>query len=98
MSHLVDLAVLGPDQIAKVGGKSVNLGVMIAAGLPVLPGFCITTEAYRTVVGDALDDLVDRLAQTPDIAELAAIARSGCWPGAAVRAAARHRGRLPKAR
>src|SRR5919204_3183817 len=33
-----------------VGGKAANLGELIAAGLPVPAGFCVTTEAYRDVV------------------------------------------------
>ncbi|HEX3206351.1 MAG TPA: PEP/pyruvate-binding domain-containing protein, partial [Propionibacteriaceae bacterium] len=36
--------------INAVGGKSVNLGVLSSAGLPVPGGFCVTTEAYRLVV------------------------------------------------
>ena len=32
-----------------VGGKAANLGELIAAGLPVPAGFCVTTEAYRDV-------------------------------------------------
>ncbi len=30
-----------------VGGKGANLGEMVAAGLPVPPGFCLTASAYR---------------------------------------------------
>ncbi len=30
-----------------VGGKAANLGELVAAGLPVPDGFCLTTEAYR---------------------------------------------------
>ncbi len=33
----------------RVGGKSASLGEMTAAGLPVPPGFAITTEAYHTL-------------------------------------------------
>ena len=33
-----------------VGGKGLNLGKLIAAGFLVPPGFCITTDAYRTAV------------------------------------------------
>jgi pyruvate, water dikinase len=32
---------------ARVGGKNASLGTMIAAGLPVPPGFAVTTEAYH---------------------------------------------------
>ncbi|HDH03302.1 MAG TPA: hypothetical protein ENH15_03555, partial [Actinobacteria bacterium] len=33
----------------RVGGKNASLGTMIAAGLPVPPGFALTTEAYHTL-------------------------------------------------
>ncbi len=35
-----------------VGGKNASLGEMIAAGLPVPPGFAITTDAYDTLRRD----------------------------------------------
>ncbi len=76
MEHLVDLAVLGPDRIADAGGKAVNLGVMIAAGLPTPPGFCVSTGAYRAVVADRLDELFERLAAGgPDLAAVTEHAR-----------------------
>jgi pyruvate, water dikinase len=34
----------------RVGGKNASLGEMLAAGLPVPPGFAITTEAYQTLL------------------------------------------------
>jgi pyruvate,water dikinase len=36
----------GGDDKARVGGKGANLSRLAAAGLPVPPGFCVTTEAY----------------------------------------------------
>jgi pyruvate,water dikinase len=33
----------------RVGGKNASLGQMMAAGLPVPPGFAVTTEAYHTL-------------------------------------------------
>ncbi len=59
---VVDLRDVGPDDLPTVGGKALNLGRMIAAGLPVPAGFCVTTPAYRSVVGDRLDDLLPALA------------------------------------
>ena len=38
--------------LAVVGGKAANLGELTRARLPVPPGFCLTTEAYRIAVGD----------------------------------------------
>lgn len=34
---------------ARVGGKNASLGEMMAAGLPVPPGFAITTDGYHTL-------------------------------------------------
>ena len=65
-----------------VGGKAANLGELVRAGLPVPPGFCVTTTAYELVApGASLDSILDALAQTsPDdtqrLAELAAAARA----------------------
>ena len=35
----------------RVGGKNASLGTMVAAGLPVPPGYAITTEAYARLRG-----------------------------------------------
>src|SRR5215211_6651922 len=61
-----------------VGGKAANLGELIAAGLPVPAGFCVTTEAYRDVAAAAeLAEFLDRLAATRagDTGALAGLAR-----------------------
>jgi rifampicin phosphotransferase len=64
------------------GGKAANLGELSRAGLPVPPGFCITTAAYELVAECAgLDPILDALAATrPDatarLAERAAAARA----------------------
>jgi pyruvate,water dikinase len=62
MALLVDLSDIDATMINLVGGKALNLGVMSAGGLPVPGGFCVTTEAYRRVVADRLDDLMAKLA------------------------------------
>jgi outer membrane protein assembly factor BamB len=36
-----------PDDRDAVGGKGLSLGLLTAAGLPVPPGFCVTSTAYR---------------------------------------------------
>ncbi|MEV7965362.1 PEP/pyruvate-binding domain-containing protein [Sphaerisporangium sp. NPDC088356] len=69
------------EMLPLVGGKAANLGVLTRAGLPVPPGVCLTTEAYRRVAGDAgLDDVLAALARTAPgataaLAELAGRAR-----------------------
>ena len=57
-ADVVDLSDIGPDDLAMVGGKALNLGRMLRAGLPVPPGFCVTTPAYRRVVGDRLTESI----------------------------------------
>ena len=50
----------------RVGGKNASLGTMVAAGLPVPPGYAITTGAYARLrnnhdVHGHVHDLLDRL-------------------------------------
>jgi pyruvate,water dikinase len=70
---ILDLALAGPSQLSTVGGKAANLGELIRAGLPVPPGFCVTTEAYRRIAGEA--GLADLLATSGNAANLAERAR-----------------------
>src|SRR3712207_1857572 len=41
---------VGKDDVALAGGKGANLGELSRAGLPVPPGFVLTTEAYDAFV------------------------------------------------
>jgi pyruvate, water dikinase len=38
-----------PAERARLGGKNAGLGELLAAGLPVPPGFAVTVDAYHTV-------------------------------------------------
>jgi rifampicin phosphotransferase len=64
------------------GGKAANLGELIRAGLPIPPGFCVTTAAYELVAeGAGLDPTLNALAEarpedTARLAELATTARA----------------------
>jgi phosphohistidine swiveling domain-containing protein len=59
---LLDVDRIDAAMLATVGGKAANLGEMARAGMPVPPGVCVTTEAYRLVVaGAALDGVLDAL-------------------------------------
>ncbi|MEM4976858.1 MAG: PEP/pyruvate-binding domain-containing protein, partial [Desulfurococcaceae archaeon] len=49
-----------------VGGKNANLGEMIAAGIPVPPGFAVTAYAFkyfleRTGLGEKIYDMLRKL-------------------------------------
>ncbi len=48
---------IGSDALAVVGGKGANLAWMARAGLPVPPGFCVTTEAFKRFVGPDIEPL-----------------------------------------
>jgi pyruvate,water dikinase len=54
MTDLRTFDDIGPDDVDAVGGKGLSLGRMAGAGLPVPPGFCVTTAAYRRSRGQAL--------------------------------------------
>ena len=47
---IIDLEAVRATDIPHVGGKGANLGELIAAGLPVPGGFCVTADAYRAAV------------------------------------------------
>ena len=47
---IIDLEAVRAADIPRAGGKGANLGELIAAGLPVPGGFCVTADAYRAAV------------------------------------------------
>jgi len=53
MSDLVvSLEGVGRDDVALVGGKGASLGEMVRLGLPVPPGYVVTTRAFREVLAE----------------------------------------------
>ncbi len=67
-----------------VGGKGANLGELVAAGLPVPPGFCLTAAAYRDFVQKTglhalLDGILDEIdpEDRADVARQSARIRAG---------------------
>src|SRR5262245_8250503 len=50
MSYTGQLQTFGRGDVAVAGGKAANLGELVRAGLPVPPGFVITTDCYRSFV------------------------------------------------
>ncbi|GIH90265.1 PEP/pyruvate-binding domain-containing protein [Planobispora siamensis] len=63
---ILDFRDIDAGMLPLVGGKAANLGVLTAAGLPVPPGLCVTTEAYRRVTERAagLEAVFDALQVT----------------------------------
>ncbi|MFI6575307.1 PEP/pyruvate-binding domain-containing protein [Nocardiopsis sp. NPDC050513] len=82
MTHprsVAPLDVFGADDLAAVGGKGANLGELLRAGLPVPPGFVVTTDAYAKAAADTR--LLDRLtAESPEPAGLRAALESAPVP------------------
>jgi rifampicin phosphotransferase len=80
MSYVKPLAELNRTDLPLAGGKGANLGALINAGMPVPPGFCITTDAYRAFVAAnelqprILDLLRDLQPDSPDALEAASAA------------------------
>ncbi len=64
------LASLRAEDLPDAGGKGANLGELLAAGLPVPPGFVVTTSAYRAHAEAAGFD-PDRAATDPSKARAA---------------------------
>ncbi|KIS26546.1 phosphoenolpyruvate synthase [Arthrobacter sp. SPG23] len=52
MVYISDFREVGRDDVATAGGKGAGLGELVRAGLPVPPGFLITTGAYELFVRD----------------------------------------------
>ena len=93
---VLPLAALGRESLPVAGGKAANLGVALAAGLPVPEGFCVTTSAYTAAAEDspALHAVADELAATPPgetrrLVELAGRAREALGVAAVPKAVAR---------
>jgi pyruvate,water dikinase len=71
-----------PGDAPAVGGKGLSLGLLAGAGLPVPPGFCVTSAAYRRLNGQAPQS-------DPALAEAIAAAYRGLGGGrVAVRSSA----------
>ncbi|MDP9999588.1 PEP/pyruvate-binding domain-containing protein [Pseudarthrobacter sulfonivorans] len=66
MTYVNDLADVGRGDVAVAGGKAVGLGGLIQAGLPVPPGFVLTTAAYSHFVeANQFEAAIQELAALP---------------------------------
>ncbi|MBV9921081.1 MAG: hypothetical protein JOY78_09570, partial [Pseudonocardia sp.] len=79
MPHVMRFAELGRGDIAVAGGKGANLGELTRAGLPVPPGFVLTTAAYRAFVRDVQGEVLE-LAAASDAAAIRALLTSRPLP------------------
>lgn len=79
-SLVLGLGALESASLELVGGKALNLGRLVAAGLPVPRGFCLSTVAYRRAAPPGLAALAEHLdgagpETAPAGAELGELAR-----------------------
>ncbi len=66
--HIVWFGQVGRDAVSLVGGKGANLGELTQAGIPVPPGFVVTTHAYREFINHSgLDHILRRLLDGLDV-------------------------------
>jgi pyruvate,water dikinase len=88
MSHTRTLAELRSADAASFGGKSAALGELIAAGIPVPPGFAVSTSAYRAFVEEAgLDGLIATTMSRVDPADVDTVGAASHAIGEAMRSA-----------
>src|SRR5947209_9713894 len=66
MSDLRSFDEIAATDTDTVGGKGQSLGVLFNAGLPVPPGFCVTSAAYRRLAGRPPRDEPDLAAAVAD--------------------------------
>jgi pyruvate,water dikinase len=65
MARIVNLAEVSDADIGMVGGKAGKLGELVRLGLPVPPGFVVTTESYQEFVqGTSLHELIPEALKT----------------------------------
>ncbi len=64
--YVLGLQEIDETQVAVVGGKGAHLGELSRIeGIRVPPGFCVTTDAFRRIMGEApsIEDRLDRLSR-----------------------------------
>ena len=76
MTWIKHFAEIGDSDLPLVGGKGFNLGRLTAAGFLVPPGFCVTADAYRTVLEtvDTQNSEAVQAAALPELLQLEILA------------------------
>ena len=66
MTYIYNFADVQAADVAVAGGKGVGLGNLVRAGLPVPPGFVLTTAAYEAFVdANGIQARIEELATLP---------------------------------
>jgi pyruvate,water dikinase len=70
VTYVIDFSRCREDDITRIGGKCTSLGALVAAGLPVPPGFAVTTQAFADALagerGAEIGDLLGAI-DTADV-------------------------------
>ena len=86
MGHTVRLGELRGEDSATFGGKSATLGELLAAGIPVPPGFAVSTSAYRAFVEhESLRATIDAELARVQLDDVGTIDQAAAAIGAAIR-------------
>ena len=75
MRTCVPLTAVGKEDIDQVGGKGASLGEMLRAGVPVPPGFVVTTAAYKAFMTERRLDVVESLLVRLDVHDFSELKR-----------------------
>ena len=73
MSYTLWFDKAGKESLALVGGKNASLGELIRAGIPVPPGFSVTTDAYLEFITGSLKDRIQELLSKIDPQDVASL-------------------------
>ncbi len=100
MRYIRRLADVGRGDLAVAGGKGANLGELTRAGVPVPPGFVLTTAAYRTYVDRSGigDEILAAVARDDAAARIRALFTAPIPEALGRRAPRRPRGARPRRR
>lgn len=64
--YVVPLSDVDPENRTAFGGKGANLGALVTAGFDVPDGFCVTTDAYESLLSDEIRDAIRSLDDVDD--------------------------------
>lgn len=63
----------GKESLGLVGGKNASLGELIRAGIPVPPGFSVTTDAYLEFITGSLKDRIESILSKTDLQDVTSL-------------------------
>ena len=69
---MIELAQIRKHDVRKAGGKGANLGEMIETGVPVPPGFVVSTSSFdRLIYVNNLDNKIQQIIDSTGVDDTA---------------------------